>query len=288
MDKKESLKSLLKNISTLSEKVFSIKESIASLASEDAKGGQVEQLTDEQKAEAAKKAEEEAKAAEVAAEATAKLAQEEKEKAEAMEKEKAEATKKEIEEAAAKKLEQEKAEAAAKDKELADAKAAKELEEAEAAKKAKAEKVDKYNKAMCSEDIADLGFAEAEAELAAKHSYVELVKVLASLTKEVVSLKEEKAKAEASKTADSRYRELVELGVAFSGEKGEAQKVKLKDMDEKAFASYKEMALHMKEAVDKGEALTPEAIKKAKASLSEFSISVKLEEENLASKYAKL
>lgn len=285
MDKKEIFKSLLPTIAALSEKIGKIKESLASLAGDEPQGGNMEVLTDEQKAEAAKlEAEKSAAALKEAEEAAAKLAEEEKAKAEAEVIAKAEADKKAIEEAAAKELEI----AAAKEKELADAKAAKELEEAEAAKKAKEEKVAPFKKALSSEETTDLGLEAAEAELATKYSLVELVKVLASLSKEVVSLKEEKQKAEASKIADSRARELVDLEIAFVGKKGEAQKAEIEKMDEKAFASYKEMALSMKEAHDAGEGLTPEAVKKAKASIGELAIAPKLEQKSLASEYAQL
>jgi hypothetical protein len=286
MDKKDTYKAILTKMANFNEKISKIKEAIASLAN-DEQGGNVE-LTDEQKAEAAEKAKLEAEAAAAALkeqeEAKAKLEADEKAKAEAEMIAKAEADKKAVEEAAAKEL----ADAAAKEKELADAAAAKALEEAEAAKKAKEEKVSKYKTAMSSDLVADLGLENAEAELATKYSFVELIKVLATLSKEVVTLKEEKAKAEASKIADSRYRELIDLGVAFIGKKGEAQKVKLQEMDEKAFASYKEMALNMKEAQDNGEGLTPEAIAKAKASLGNLSIEVNLNSESLADKYKRL
>lgn len=302
MDKSESLKFLLSSISGLSDKISKMKESlVASAADELAQGGNVDNLTDEQKAEAAKI--EEAKAKELADAAAKKAAidaedvkdggkdedTEDKKKAkaalEAEEVAKAEADKKAVEEAAAKSL----ADATAKEKELADAKAAEELAIAEAAIKAKAEKMDKFKKAMCSaEEATDLGFEASEAELATKYSFVELVKVLASISKEAVSLKEEKAKAEASKIADSRYRELVDLGVAFNGKKGEGQKANVEKMDEKAFASYKALALEMKEAVDSDEGLTATAVAKAKASLGNVAAAPKLDSEDLADKYTKL
>ncbi len=289
MDKKDKLKTMLTTIAGFSEKLSKLTESLATLGGDDNLGGNVDQLTDEQKAEAAKlEAEKAALVLKEAEEAKAALEAAEKAKADEIaraEADKAEADKKAIEEAAAKELEI----AAAKEKELSDAKAAEELVAADAAKKMKEEKVAPYKKAISSEDILTLGLEASEAELAGKYSLVELVKVLASLSKEVVTLKEEKLKAEASKVADSRYRELVDLGVAFSGKKGEGQKSEVQAMDEKAFASYKDTLISMKEVIDGGEGFTAEAIAAAKASIGALSVAPVLEvKADLAAQYSQL
>lgn len=161
-------------------------------------------------------------------------------------------------------------------------------EAAKVAEAAKTEMKDKMKKAMCSEDISDLGLSEAESALALKYSYADIVKLAASLSVEVDSFRKDKAVAETAKLTENRYKELVELGLGFANERGVAQKEKIKVMDDKAYASYVEDLKAIQETVNSGEGFTKEAIEKAKKGLGSLSVEVETKVENLVEKYAKI
>lgn len=266
----------------------------------DAEKKELEEAKAAEEAAAKKKAEAEAKAAEEAekAEAAAKAEAEAKEKAEAeaAEKEKAEAEAKEKAEADKIAAEAEAAKAAAEaEAQEAAAKAAAEADEA-TTEKAK-ELMKKTLASALSEDvIKDFGFnfSESEASLAKKYGYEDLVKVVARVSLELAGLKEDAAKAEATAKGEERFKELSEAGVVFKDEeKAEAQKKRVTDMSDEAYASYKDELVEMKKSfasTDEGtdENKTQNEIEKAKLEAGEASVDTDVPRESLQQKYSKL
>jgi hypothetical protein len=137
---------------------------------------------------------------------------------------------------------------------------------------AQATKSEFLKKSMSSEDVADLGFSEAELAFATKFSFVDLVKFVASSSAELASFKEVAAKAEADERLQERLATLTDEGILFSGDKAEAQKVEITDMTEEAFGSYVEKAKEFKAIFESGAGLDKTAIEAAKASVGKFSV----------------
>ncbi len=136
---------------------------------------------------------------------------------------------------------------------------------------------------MSSDDLSDLDLSEAQKALASQYSYVDLVKLASDLTLQVASFNEEKKKAAASALGETRFNELNKLGIALSGAKASSQKEKVTKMDDKAFASYKEELLGMKEAFSSSTA--EEDIQKAKESAGDKAVAADLSLENRYNKY---
>lgn len=249
------------------------KELAAAKAAEEA----AQKSADEAKA-AEVKAAEEAKAAEdkAKAEADAKAAEEAKAKEEAEAKEKAEAEAKAVEEAKA-----------AEEKAAAEAAAKAESDKAEAAKN---DKKAAFKKAMCSEDL-DLikeDLTESELALASKYSFVELVKLNASLALEVGQARAEKETAEAAKKAEARVQELATAGLLFLGEKAEAQKKEVAVMTDEVFAGYKTTLASLKESIEAEEPIDKSEIEKARASAGNLAVVTKDESGSLIDKMAQI
>ncbi len=159
-----------------------------------------------------------------------------------------------------------------------------------AAKNAKDMKKAVYSKTMCSEDL-DLikdAFSEIELALASKYSFVDLVKLNASLALEVAGARVEREAAEASKKAEARIAELATAGLALSGDKAKAQKEKVTAMTDEAFASYKSDLTEFKEALENGEGFDKEAIEKARASADNSSVTNNITSVSLLNKMSQI
>lgn len=146
--------------------------------------------------------------------------------------------------------------------------------EAEAAAKKIAK--ESLKKAMCAEEVVELGFSDAELAFATKFSFVDLVKFVASSSAELASFKEAAEKAEAEERLQDRLVTLSEAGILFAGSDAESQKAEITDMTEEAFGSYVEKTVKVKAIFESGAGLDKTAIEAAKASVGKLSVEPKL------------
>lgn len=268
---KDSLKKILESLVGLGETIATLKNAITN--NEEVAGGKMPKPEElKEKSEASEK--EDAKAA---AEADASAVAEAKAKAEA---EAAEAKKKMEDEAEAKKA----------DSGMNSAECSKTEETPKEEAKAAEVKPEITYASMTEEESAKAGFTETEKTLAMKYTYPEMTKMLASLSLELASIKDEVAKEKAEKTADSRFADITELGFALTGEKAVAQKKRYADMSESAFAAYKEELAAIKSTMKSSEPTLKEIVKAGKAQAGKMSFEVEIDKkkESLFDKFKKI
>jgi hypothetical protein len=135
---------------------------------------------------------------------------------------------------------------------------------------------------------AELGLNEAEAAVATNYSTKTMASLIVTITSEISKLREQNKEIEKTIAAEKRYVELMDLGLAFKGDKGGSQKERISEMDEKSFASYKEELLEVKKSAVEGEGFDKNELEKAKAAASSVALEVPLEETNLVKKFSHL
>jgi hypothetical protein len=123
-----------------------------------------------------------------------------------------------------------------------------------------------------------LGLSESEAAIITKYSHKDLASMFVSLSSELTKNRAEKEAVEKSVAAETRFNELVQLGVAFKGEKQKAQKDKISEMDEKSFAAYKGELMEVKEMMKEGEGFDKDEMNKARSTASSLAVELKLEQ----------
>lgn len=110
-------------------------------------------------------------------------------------------------------------------------------------------KIEPLVKTVAADVVAGLELTEEEKSIATDKSFVDLVKMVSELTKEVAEFRKMDKEKEEKALAESRYNELKEAGLAIVTAKASAQREKISKMSEEAFASYKEELANVKESL---------------------------------------
>ena len=84
--------------------------------------------------------------------------------------------------------------------------------------------IDPFSTPITAEAAAKLGLAEAEASMVVGKSFIDVVKVMASLTQEVAQYRAEAKAAEFSRVTEARVSELKELGMTLDLSEGSADR----------------------------------------------------------------
>ncbi len=161
------------------------------------------------------------------------------------------------------------------------------------AEKAKADDLKKVIASIVSNPISEdtakeFGLDETEVALASKYSLVDLVKLTATLTKEVAEVKKAKDMYEKKDKAAARLTELSESGLVFVGEKATAQKVEIEGMSDEQFTTYKTTLSSIKESLGSGEGFDKNEREKAMANVAKASIAVDNTKLDLRTKMSQL
>ncbi len=119
-------------------------------------------------------------------------------------------------------------------------------------------------------EASDVDLSDEEKTIANDKSFIDLVKVVASLTQEVVQYREQAKAAELERTTEARFDELSDLGISLDASEGSADRTRIASMDEKAFAAYRDGVQDLRKAVGNAPVVrkdTTKTLEQAKASL---------------------
>ena len=148
---------------------------------------------------------------------------------------------------------------------------------------------DPFAEKFTTEKASTLGLSETEASLAVGLSFVDLVKVVASLTQEVVQYREKAQAAELQRATEARVDELKQLNVPLDLSEGSADRERITGMDDVAFAAYRDgIRLVSKTVASAPEVKNDKTVEKAKASLKDLAVNVPLVKDNKKSKFAQI
>ena len=126
--------------------------------------------------------------------------------------------------------------------------------------------------------------SDPEKSLASENSYIDLIKMVCSLANKIEVFEKDKKKSEANVLTESRFSELSNLGLAATAsEKIISQKNRLENMNDTAFASYKEELLEIKASVESNSGKSE--LEQARASAGLLSVAPDLNLVNLVNKY---
>lgn len=142
-----------------------------------------------------------------------------------------------------------------------------------------------------TEAVAKIGLSEAEASLVVGHSFIDLVKVIASLTQEVTLHREQAKTAEFARVTEARVDELTALGIKLELSEGSSDRERIASMDEVAFASYRDGVRDVQKSVASAEPkveVKGKTVEQAKASLAGLSAMVPLAPNSRKSKFAQI
>lgn len=152
--------------------------------------------------------------------------------------------------------------------------------------------IDPFSTPITAEAATKLGLAETEASLVVGKSFIDVVKVMASLTQEVAQYRAEAKAAEFSRVTEARVSELKELGMTLDLSEGSADRERIAGMGDEAFAAYRDGIRDLSKTVAAGKSVetSTKTIETAKASVAAISktTNVPVTKESRKSKFAKL